>query len=236
MRPLLKAMARHLGTKPIVKTVARRLATDPRYTPFYNRLKWWFRGQDYSDREISPCYQAMYHELAQLCLQARPVRLLEFGCGDAHLLRQISSNGCGIQLFGCDFSSTQLEGARSLLPEAKFELQDIRSTTYGNKAFSVAIGVSVLMYLSPRGLAEALAELRRISEIVISVEMDCRYLGKEKVEAFRNAADGRFDHDYPKAFDDTGFQTVESRRIEAFWDPQLNTLGEMGYGIIVATD
>lgn len=220
--------------KSILQAIKRPLATDPRYTPYYNRLQWWLRGRRYVTRKVSACYQCMYQELAHLCLQEQPAMLLEFGCGDAYLLRQIHARNTGIQLFGCDFSHTQLKEARNLLSEANFQYQDIRSTTYDDKAFGVAIGVGVLMYLTPRDLVRALAELRRISDTVISMEMDCRYLSKEKIEAFRGASDGRFDHDYEKGFRDAGFKNIQSRRIDAFWDPQINTLGEMGYGMIVA--
>ncbi len=220
--------------KAMLRAIKRRLATDSRYTPYYNRLQWWLRGRRYATREISACHQCMYQELAHLCLQEQPAMLLEFGCGDAYLLRQIHARNPGTQLFGCDFSQTQLKEAQKLLPEANLQYQDIRSTTYDNRAFGVAIGVSVLMYLSPRDLVRALTELRRISDTVISVEMDCRYLSKEKIEAFRRVADGRFDHDYEKGFSDAGFKNIQSRRIDAFYDPQINTLKEMGFGMIVA--
>lgn len=219
--------------KNIGRPIVRHLATNPKFSYYYNRLQWWLRGRSYKDREISACYEVMYQELADLCLKGQPGRLLEFGCGDAYLLRKIYEKTIDTQLFGSDFSETQVKAAQHLLPTAHFEWQDIRSMTYHDKSFDVAIGVGVLMYLAPSQLMQALKELQRISDTVISVEMDCLYFNEKQKESFRLARDGRFDHDYRKCFEEAGFNIIECRRIETFYDSEIS-IGEMGHGLIVA--
>jgi len=220
--------------KAALKAIKKYLGTDPRLTPYFNRLQWWWEGRSYAARNISACYRQMYQELARLCLEKQPATIMEFGCGDAYLLRQIHASRPQTKLFGCDFSKTQLREARKRLPDANFQYQDIRATTYEDKIFDVTIGISTLMYLTPQDLPKALKELGRISNTVISVETDSRYLSKKKKEELNNTADGRFDHDYQANFLSAGFKIVQSYRIECFWDPQINTLGEMGYGVIIA--
>lgn len=218
----------------LVRRAKLLLRNHPLFSPYYNYVQWQFRGRKYSRRKISPCYQQLYDDVAETVLESRPHTILEFGCGDAYLLRTIRAHGKGERLYGCDFSRTQLKSAAALFPEAAFDLQNITSTTYSDKAFDVAVGLGVMMYLNPSQLGSALQELRRISQRIVLVEMSCRYLGEEQARRFKAEQDGRFDYDYEKECRRAGFANVYARRCEQFWNPQINTLGEMGYVIVVA--
>lgn len=220
--------------KSILKRVKLILKTHPWFTPYYNWLQWHLRGRKYSQRKVSPCYQQFYDELADLALNDSPSDILEFGCGDAYLLRKIHAKGTTARLYGSDFSRTQIKVASSLLPEAKFEFQDITATTYKDKAFDVAIGVSVLMYLNPAQLAVALKEIRRISRRFILAEFSCRYFSEEQARLFHEAQDGRYDYDYKNECSKAGFTNIMAYRCEQFWNPEINTLGEMGHSLIIA--
>lgn len=218
-----------------MKSFVRRLLNHPLFTPYYNSMQWHLRGKLYSQRDISSCYQKLYAELSDFVLCDNPSNVLEFGCGDAFLLRSIHARNQGIKLYGCDFSRTQLIKASTLLPDAIFEFQNIKSTTYADKAFDVAIGVGVLMYLNQNELSQALKELRRISRKVIIVEFSCRYFSEDKMKLFHNAKDGRFDYDYEKECFSAGFYEITARRCEHFWNPEINFLDEMGHSIVIAS-
>lgn len=219
---------------PVLKHTLHFLKNHPFFSAYFNALQWHIRGKKYSRREISSCYQQLYDDLADLALVGEPSNILEFGCGDAYLLRTIYARGRGAKLYGCDFSKTQLIAASALLNEAVFEVQNITSTTYRDKAFDVAIGVSVLMYLNPSQLTLALKEIGRISRRVILVEMNCWCFNEAQVKQFYAAQDGRFDHDYEKECMAAGFININVDRCEKFWDPEINALGEMGYAMITA--
>lgn len=203
-------------------------------SPYYNYLQWYVRGRRYSRREISPCYRLLYDQLADIALDGRSSAILEYGCGDAYLLRTIRARNSGVRLFGCDFSKTQIKSAKSLLQDATFDCQNVTSMTYADKAFDVAIGLSVLMYLNPHQLDAALRELRRTSRRIVLAEMSCRHFDEERARLFRAAQDGRFDYDYEKECRKAGFVDIRAGRCEHFWNPEINTLGEMGYSIIIA--
>ena len=188
----------------------------------------------YGQRNISGCYDSLYTELAKLILSKEPKVVLEFGCGDAYLLRRVRDLNNEIKLIGCDFSRSQIKNAKVLLKDAELDCQNIKATTYADNECDVAVGVSVLMYLNPEELHCALIEIKRISQIAIIVEYDCRYFNDDQKILFHSGNDGRFDYNFENECLKVGFTNVVSNRCEQFWDTDINVLGELGLSITIA--
>ena len=57
---------------------------------------------------------------------ARPERITDLGCGPGNVTRLLAGRWPRAQITGVDASAAMLERARPTLPEARFELADIR--------------------------------------------------------------------------------------------------------------
>lgn len=211
------------------------MGTD-RYVRWANKRQWEVRGQASSSaEEIAPCFKSLYADLATLCsAHADGGALLEYGCGTGPLLKEIRDQGFRGALYGTDFASSQLEKAAARCPDAVITQADITSLPFKDKQFAVAVGVGVLMYLPPTGFVKAVEELKRVSQLVVAIEYDHEFLDDGMKRRFSAATDGRFAHDYAGVFKSSGFEIIKHERVEAFWNPDLNPTGAMGFGMIFA--
>ncbi len=113
-------------------------------------------------------------------------------------------------------------------------MQNIKSTSYKDKQFDVAVGLGVLMYLNQRELHDALKELARLSKYMILVDYNTQYFNDAQTELFIHANDGRYDHDYVEECRAAGLNVLQANRCEQFWDPEINLLNELGLSLVVA--
>lgn len=201
----------------------------------YGRTRefWENRGATYHQRALSPAYEKMYTDLVDLVMAPKPGKVLEFGCGDAVLLRRLQNAGFKGQLFGCDYAGSQVEKAKTLVSGCTFSVQDIQSTNFADKEFDVAICIGVIMYLNEAQFQCAASELRRIAHRVIIAEMDSRWMTPERRQAYL-AVPYHNQHDIARTLTTAGFTVTEDRRLDYFWDDALNPDHENGYNLTIA--
>ncbi len=209
---------------------------------FYLKNFWEKRGKIYSKEELSPSYRIMYDDLAKMCLEDHPTKVLEYGCVYGYLLKQIfdlDSRREVCELWGNDFSSTQIDNAKTFFPEGKFFQADItqKRNDFDDKYFDVVVGVGVLMYIQPDKINQAIKELFRVSKSrVYAVEYYHKYLTDQKKESYESvmSSDGRCIYDYVELFKEQGFKHVRRESIDAFEDKQINKEGSMPHSLIIA--
>lgn len=206
------------------------------------RLMWNKRGVGYINNEIGDAYRLMYEDLAILCLKETPLRILEYGCGYGYLSKIVFEKNQGylkIEHYGIDYSSTQIENAKNYFKEGNFYVCDItkRIDMFEDDAFDVVIGVSVLMYIQPDLIDNAIKELLRICKNkLFVVEYYYKYLSKAKQDSYKQAfyGDGRRIYDYESLLFNNGFKNVKIMPIEYFHNKEINIEGIMPQTLIVA--
>lgn len=82
------------------------------------------RYLQFADERLRPAQDL----LARIPLPA-PARVVDLGCGPGNVTRLLAGRWPGAQITGVDASAAMLERARPTLPEARFELADIRHWT-----------------------------------------------------------------------------------------------------------
>ena len=79
------------------------------------------RYLQFADERLRPAQDL----LARIPLPA-PARVVDLGCGPGNVTRLLAGRWPRAQITGVDASAAMLERARPTLPEARFELADIR--------------------------------------------------------------------------------------------------------------
>ena len=79
------------------------------------------RYLQFADERLRPAQDL----LARIPLAA-PARVVDLGCGPGNVTRLLAGRWPRAQITGVDASAAMLERARPTLPEARFELADIR--------------------------------------------------------------------------------------------------------------
>ncbi len=203
---------------------------------------WKQRGRDYKDEEISSAYRLMYEEITDLCLQEKPERVLEYGCGYGYMSKLIFERGGkdrGIEFYGVDYSPAQIENARGYFSEGRFSVCDITRPIpeFSEGLFDVVTGVGVLMYIQPDRINNVVRELYRVcGKKLFAAEYYYKYLSPEKQSAYEKAfySDGRRIYDYERLFEGVGFRNVRTVSFPSFTDPSVNTKNEMPQFLIIA--
>ncbi len=205
---------------------------------FVNKLQWYIRGNTYHAEQISEAYLQAYDHIADLILQEKPNRILEYGCGYAFLLKKIyekNTNNYIKEFFGTDYSATQIKNAIKKFPESKFTVADLCSkTSYEDNFFDVMVGLGVLLCIPPSKIELAIAELHRIcAGKIFIVEYYYKYLPDHKKTAYDNTKD-KYIHDYEELLRKQGFRNVQTFPIEAFANKTINILDEMPHTLVIA--
>lgn len=202
----------------------------------YPGLYWRRRAASYYVHREESGYLRLVHEaIVDRVVSLRPARVLEYGVGNASLLKKIHDRLPEAQYWGTDVSTAHLEAARQRFPEAIFSAGDLRQLEYADNSFDVVIGVGVLIYLPARTRPRAFRELHRVTKgHVIAAEYITKYFDDEMLRRYRNVADFRTDYDIEGCFRVAGFTSVEVCKLDAAWSPTTNPLGGLPHGIIVA--
>lgn len=79
--------------------------------------------------------------------------LVDVGCGDGRVLREIADRYPDRDLLGIDYSERAIELGRTLNPDLEFEVADV-GTFNPSKPFDVATAVEVLEHIPPTDLDE----------------------------------------------------------------------------------
>jgi SAM-dependent methyltransferase len=85
-------------------------------------------------------------------------RLVDVGCGDGRVLRELSNKYRNADFIGIDYSDRAIEFANVLNPELSFRAVDIRNAGF-NTGFDVATAIEVLEHIPPNELDSLLASI-----------------------------------------------------------------------------
>ena len=211
------------------------------FPDFMVRRSWLKRGKNYINEDLSDAYRLMYDMLANLCLKEKPKKILEYGCGDGYLLKEIflkNSGNLNIEYVGIDYSPTQIENVKKFFKEGNFFVYDLTKGIHQFKdgEFDIVVGVDVLMYIQPALINNAISELHRICKNkLFLVEYYYKYLSDKK-EAYREAhfSDGRCIYDYAELLAKHGFKKINTVPIEFFTDKMINIQDEMAQTLVIA--
>jgi SAM-dependent methyltransferase len=142
------------------------------------------------------------------------LRVLDLGCGTGNNLWFLCD--AGFQVSGIDISPSAVAAARGSLAargfaEVDLRIGDSRSLPFEDGQFDVVLDRGVLTCLPPEGVAEALAEIRRVlkpggwvlSYYLFGMENSDRLYGQAKgPRTFENFTEGRFFGHPPVTFFD----------------------------------
>jgi ubiquinone/menaquinone biosynthesis C-methylase UbiE len=96
---------------------------------------------------------------------ARPLRLLDVGCGTGHLLKMLGASLPGAQLCGVDLSPHYIARARALLPrelDVSLLIENAEALPFPDGRFDVATSLFVFHELPPDVRARVMGEMARV--------------------------------------------------------------------------
>jgi hypothetical protein len=153
-----------------------------------NYIEGFLRGVTLKDKRLTPdvgC-AAVFEQLWRDVLQAEnPPRpsVIEAACGSANDYRCFESFGLArlIDYTGFDLCEKNIANARSLFPQARFEVRNVFETGYGDGAFDYCVGHDLLEHLSIEGMEAAVAELCRLTRRAICIGFFQMHEGPEHI-------------------------------------------------------
>lgn len=89
-------------------------------------------------------------------------RVCEVGCGPGQVARFLKE--LGVDVFGVDLSSGQVECARRLNPDIEFERGDMLALDAGDDSLAGVVSFYAIIHLAREDVAHALSEMRRVLE------------------------------------------------------------------------
>lgn len=92
--------------------------------------------------------------------KTKPLKCLEVGCGEGHLLSHIHQSSPATYLDGIDFSQKIIDCARANNPDIFFKQADILDLPYESEEFDLVVTCEVLEHID--AYAQALSEIRRV--------------------------------------------------------------------------
>ena len=93
-------------------------------------------------------------------IAARPRSILEVGCGQGWLAREVLNSLDGIAYQGIDIREDAVSFARDLVPEAEFMTGDAERLPFGDSSFDLIVCAEVLEHLPDPNIS--LAEIVRV--------------------------------------------------------------------------
>ncbi|HWC29162.1 MAG TPA: class I SAM-dependent methyltransferase [Dehalococcoidia bacterium] len=93
-------------------------------------------------------------------------RVLDVGCGDGFVLRELQRYGANQRdLDGIDLLPDRVESARALLPWAKIDVGDAQSLPYEDETFDLVLGFTLLSsVVDPEARKKVAGEMRRVTK------------------------------------------------------------------------
>lgn len=85
-------------------------------------------------------------------------RLIDVGCGDGRVLRELSEEYPSVDMIGVDYSERAIELANALNPDLDFRTTDIRTVDFESR-FDIATAVEVLEHIPPDDLDSFVASI-----------------------------------------------------------------------------
>lgn len=183
-------------------------------TPDPNYLYWREHGgvwaREYEDRKLrTPLYhiqELMLTEyMAAHATEAKPTRVLEFGCGVGRHLRNLSKLK-GVDVYGFDQSASMIDGMRLWADEAWIAShvtlgEPVGRLPFEDDAFDIVFSTEVLVHIRPEHLHGILREIHRIARgHILHLEPAPGFIIHSDVHA------GCWGHDLPSAYEHIGLR------------------------------
>jgi SAM-dependent methyltransferase len=105
-------------------------------------------------------YNSLLRNLKSLIKPQRNARILDAGCGDGRLIREL--RGSGALLFGVDRSAQALRFAAAFSPGAILSMQDLGALAFKDESFSTIAMIETLEHINPSAVPGVIDEVRRI--------------------------------------------------------------------------
>jgi SAM-dependent methyltransferase len=104
-------------------------------------------------------------------LPSGPLRVLEVACGSANDYRFLVRSGIAARLeyLGVDLCAKNIDNARLLFPEARFEVGNVLELEFADRAFDAVFVHDLLEHLSPEAMEVALDELCRVARHAVAI-------------------------------------------------------------------
>jgi len=128
-----------------------------------------FHDAKYSGADLYPRHYAVqptqyvYQEMSRMLGDLTDKRVLEYGCGEGWITRDLASRAA--EVFAFDISDQSIDTTRGVLAKAglsskcHLEVMPAEKLSYADESMDVAVGFALIHHLD---LTKALAELHRV--------------------------------------------------------------------------
>jgi SAM-dependent methyltransferase len=166
----------------------------------YDQQAYWLkRGRTYeAEFQRSPRYAAQEAMVAKVLadLVPRPRSVLEVACGFGRIGEVILTVLPEARYLGTDLSPEQAEAAARRLERPGAVVQCLRLEDLPEPAqpYDLVVAAEFLMHVPPDGVAQAIAKLKRLGHVVLTVDWDVPFIDGRAI------ADHNFRHDYRRLY------------------------------------
>jgi SAM-dependent methyltransferase len=166
----------------------------------YDQQAYWLkRGRTYeAEFERSPRYAAQEAMVAKVLagFEPRPRSVLEVACGFGRIGEVILTILPDARYLGTDLSPEQAQAAARRLdrPGAVVQCLSLEDLPEPAEPYDLVVAAEFLMHVPPDAVAQAIAKLKRLGRIVLTVDWDVPFTDGRAI------ADHNFRHDYRRLY------------------------------------
>lgn len=166
----------------------------------YDQQAYWLkRGRTYeAEFQRSPRYAAQEAMVAKVLvdLAPRPRSVLEVACGFGRIGEVILTVLPEARYLGTDLSPDQAEAAARRLarPGAVVQCVSLEALPEPAEPYDLVVAAEFLMHVPPDAVAQAIAKLKRLGRVVLTVDWDVPFTDGRAI------AEHNFRHDYRRLY------------------------------------
>ncbi len=97
-----------------------------------------------------------------LRLHARPLKILDVGCGLGYFTAHMKELFPGAEISGCDISTTAVERAAANAPGCSFFPLDLKGTSLPDRTYDIVVALDVLYYFTEQEIERVVRNLYRL--------------------------------------------------------------------------